>query len=118
MAAGGDVLLNAMGISKVILLGLMIIYPAVWFPFDLWHQFSIGGMLFFLLEWNSETVQGFSKPMRWTVIANCLGVLVMTMAFTVLRVTGGEDVGHPDSRVRSIVCLVFAAMLIALRKAD
>src|ERR1700761_1091421 len=46
MAAGAYVLLNAMGISTVIVLALMIIYPAVWFPFDLWHQFSIGGMLF------------------------------------------------------------------------
>ena len=118
VTAGAYVLLNTVGISTVVVLALMIVYPTVWFPFDLWHQFSIGGMVFFLLEWNSETVQGFSKSLRWTVIANCLAVMALTVAFSVLRVTGGEDVGHPDSRVRSIVCLGFAALLIALRKVD
>lgn len=117
-AAGAMLLLYAMGLSTALTLGWLIVRPAGVFPFDLWHLFSIGGLLFFLLEWKPETVPGYSKALRWAVMANLSVALVLTVLYAVLRETGGEDVGHPSNRVRSITCLLFVALLIALRRFD
>lgn len=116
--AGAAVLVNAMGISTALILIGITLTPTAIFPFDLWHLFALGGMLFFFLEWTPQTVLGYSKTLRITVIANFTISVLLTIAYLSLRVTGGEDIGHPNSRVRSIVGLLFVALLIPLKKKD
>lgn len=122
LTAGAYVLVNAFGISTA--LGLIwLIFdrssdPSHIFPMDLWHQFALGGLLFFLLEWKPETVQGFTKSLRWTVIANFAVAVALTMVYIAMKHTGGEDDGHPSNQLRSLTCLIFLAILIVLRKYD
>ena len=118
LAAGAAVLVNAIGISTALVLVWITLMPQIVFPFDLWHQFALGGLLFFLLEWNPQTVQGYSKTLRVIVILNFVIAALLTVTYLALRVTGGEDIGHPNSRIRSIVCLLFLAILIPIKAKD
>jgi exopolysaccharide production protein ExoZ len=117
-AAGAGFFASAVGISTAMALIWLLIYHRELFPLDLWHQFSIGGLLFFLIEWNPETVEGYTPWLRWTVISNIALVAVLTTLYAALRQVGALDIGHPSSRVRCIVALFFAALLIALRPID
>lgn len=117
-AAGTLFFVCATGISTVIGLAWMIAYGTVIFPFTGWHQFSIGALLFFLIEFNSKTVAGYSNRFRWILRANILAVTVAILLFAALRQVGEIDIGHPSSRIRSVVCLLFAAALVGLRRID
>lgn len=121
-ASGAFVFVNAMGISTMFTLLLLTFYsgpdPTVFFPLDLWYQFSLGGLLFFLLEWKPETVEGYSKTLRWTVIANMSLTVACVIIYSIERSTVGNEPGNPNSRVRAITGLLFILALIGLRKID
>jgi peptidoglycan/LPS O-acetylase OafA/YrhL len=118
LRAGTVFFVSAVGVSSALALVSLIVYSGAIFPFDLWSQFAIGGLLFFLLELKPETVSGYTKGFRWMVLANVLLVVGLTVAFGVLRQVGEVDIGHPSSKVRSAFCLLFCLLLMALRPID
>jgi peptidoglycan/LPS O-acetylase OafA/YrhL len=112
------VFVNAIGASTIAALTWLLVTGEGVFPFDLWHQFSIGALLFFLLEFNPKTVRGYDSKLRGLILANGAIVTILTLAFISFRQVGSEDVSHPSSRLRSAMCLVFCALLFTLRKVD
>jgi exopolysaccharide production protein ExoZ len=115
MHAGTVFLVNAVGVTTVLALSELVIWAKPIFPFDMWHQFAIGGLLFFLLELKPGTMQGYSARFRWMLLGLVSVVTALTLAYVALRQVGSP---HPSSKVRSMVALLFAALLIGLRKYD
>jgi len=113
--AGIVFLVNAMGVTTILALVYLLILAKAVFPFDLWHQFAIGGMLFFLLELKPETMVGYSVNFRRMLVGQVALVTLLTVMFIALRQVGDSN---PSSKVRSLVALVFAGLLIVLRKHD
>jgi peptidoglycan/LPS O-acetylase OafA/YrhL len=114
---GAVFLVSATGVSTIAsLLWLMKGTPV--FPFDLWHQFSIGGLLFFLLESRPGTVAGYTPTFLRLVIANVSIVAALMAAFIVFGPVGFQSVDHPSPPMRSLVCLGFGMLLILLRRFD
>lgn len=118
LAAGTTFFVNAIGVSTILSLAILLILQVPVFPFDLWHLFSIGGLLFFLLECKPETVRGYDRTLRWSILTNVAAVTLLTLAYAALRQTGTADIGHPSSKVHAVTCLVFAALLFILRRFD
>jgi peptidoglycan/LPS O-acetylase OafA/YrhL len=108
----------AVGVSTMLTLVSMLIRGDALFPFDAWHQFSIGGVLFLLLELRPETISNYTAGFRRLVLANAVLVTVLTIAFAMYCQVGQLDMAHPSSRLRSLVCLGFAGLLIVLRPWD
>jgi peptidoglycan/LPS O-acetylase OafA/YrhL len=106
------------GISTVLTLTAMLMYGKPCFPIDAWHQFSIGAILFFVLELKPATVSGYTTGFRWVVLVNAFAVAIFTLLYVVFRQVGMVDYGHPSSKVRSGLCLGFAVLLIGLRRVD
>ncbi len=115
---GVTVLVLTVGGSTTLTLGTLLIFGKAPVPFDLWHQFSIGGLLFFLLELKRETVSNFTSAFRTMVLLNVGVVCLLTIAYIALRQYGVVDMGHPSSKVRSTVCLLFAILLVGMRRFD
>ncbi len=111
-------LVCSVGGSTMLALAVLLITGKAYFPFDLWHQFAIGGVLFFVLEMKPGTVSEYSRKFRWMVLANAAGVVGCTLLYVALRQVGVVNIGHPSSKLRSMTCLVFAGLLIWLRKHD
>lgn len=118
LQVGVELLLWCLGISTMASLGWMLLFGNAPFPFDSWHQFSIGGLLFFLLEMKPSTVTNYGGRFQIAVWANVAGVTILTLLYSFLRQVGEVDIGHPSSGARSLVCLAFALCLIPLRKVD
>lgn len=116
--AGTVFFVCALGVSTMLTLGGMIWYNQPFFPFDMWHQFSIGGLLFFLIELKPGTMSSYSAKFKAIVVANVTAVVILTLAFAHYCLVGEVGFAHPDSKERAVVCLVFAALLIGLRKVD
>ena len=116
--AGTLLFVWCVGLSTMAALGWMLAFGDVVFPFDSWHQFSIGGLLFFLIEFKPGTVSNYAKGLRASVLVNVVGVTLLTLLFAAYRQVGPVDIGHHSSRVRSLVCLGFALCLIPLRWVD
>lgn len=115
---GVILLVWCLGISTMGSLIRMIFFGNSMFPFDSWHQFSIGGLLFFLLEIKPDTAPEYNTKLRVTILGNVIAIAILTILFACLRQVGDVDAGHPSSRIRSLVCLAFAACLIPLRRID
>lgn len=113
--AGTVFFVNAVGVTTILALGELLIWAKPIFPFDLWHQFAIGGMVFFLLELKPETMAGYNARFRSMVFGLVTVVTTLTLLYIALRQVGTS---HPSSKVRSFVALAFAALLILLRKHD
>jgi len=118
LLAGTVFFVNAVGVSTMAALAVLLIWARTVFPFDLWHQFAIGGMLFFVLELKPATMAGYSVKFRRMVLGLTAGVTVLTVTYAALLQVGFVDIGHPSSKVRSIGCLLFAGLLIWLRQYD
>ena len=114
-------LLLVLGISLTTYLSLfsLILRGGAIFPFDLWHQFSLGGLFFFFIEFNPETITGYSNRLRW--ILN--GSLALAVGLTVvhiyaLRPDVDADISSPLSQASSITALLFLLLLLGLRRVD
>jgi len=117
-ATGIMVLVSGIGMVTTAALVTMLIHGDAIFPFDMWHQFALGALLFFCLELNAETVKDYSVRLRNLVWANAALVAVLTVLFVIYCSVGAVDIGHPSSKWRSSMCLVFCAVLIGLRRFD
>jgi peptidoglycan/LPS O-acetylase OafA/YrhL len=113
-----ELLLWCLGISTMGTLTWMLIFGHAWFPFDGWHQFSIGGLLFFLIEIKPNLNDSNPNRLRKAIWVNVVGVTVLTLIFALLQQGGDGDPGHPSSRIRSLVCLGFALCLMPLKIID
>ncbi len=109
---------SSLGISTLLTLAYMSIARVAIFPFDLWHQFSFGGLLFFFLESIKGPLTGYSQRLRQIVWANCLAVTLLTLFFIAFREVGFIDIGHPSSKLRSSLTLLFCLFLLLLRPYD
>ncbi len=116
--AGTVFFVDAVGVTTILGLSVLVIWAKPIFPFDLWHQFAIGGMLFFLLELKPETMEGYSAKFRWTLLGLASVVTALTLTYVALRQVGVTGLGHPSSKARSLGTLLFAGFLLALRKYD
>ena len=108
----------AVGVSTIISLSILLAFGKPNFPFDSWHQFSIGGILFFMLDLRPDTMKAFTPRLRQIVLANATLVALLTLLFLIFRRMGGEDIGHQSSRAQSLTCLLFALLLIGLHRID
>jgi peptidoglycan/LPS O-acetylase OafA/YrhL len=116
--AGTIFFVCSIGASAAITLVRLILVGTAKFPFDLWHEFAIGGLLFFLLEFKESTVPQFDKILSLTIYINVFVVTGLTIGFALLRRIDGTDVGHPSSTIKSFVSLLFCIILIAIRPID
>lgn len=118
MLAGTVFFVASIGVSTMLSLSCMLTYKDAAFPFDLWHQFSLGSLLFFVLESGPATISGYSTTFRNFVWGNCAVVAVLTLFFVAYCQVGDVDVAHPSSKVRSSLCLLFCVFLIGLHRFD
>jgi peptidoglycan/LPS O-acetylase OafA/YrhL len=116
--AGTAFFVCCVGVSTMCTLAYLLTFAQPLFPFDGWHQFSLGGLLFFLLEFNSGTVANYTKGLRRIVLANTCAVAILVLLYAIFRHVGMDDYGHPSSKIRSYLCLLFAALLVGLRRID
>jgi len=103
--------------TYVSLLSLILLGRAV-FPFDLWHLFSLGGILFFFLESKPETVAGYSQRLRSFINWSVAGAVALTLAYIALHGNDDSDVSNPHSRISAALSLVYLLMLVGLRRVD
>jgi len=96
----------------------LILFDNAIFPFDLWHQFALGGLLFFLIESKPATVAGYSIRMRRIINGAAALAAALTLIFIAVRPGMEIDVAHPSSRIRSATCLLFCVVLAGLRRID
>jgi len=101
----------ALGLSTVASLTYLLVVSKPLFPVDLWHVFSLGGLLFFILETQSDSLRRIALSMGGVVC-------VLTCLYAALRQVDIVDVGHPSSGVKSITALLFCLFLAVLRKYD
>ncbi len=88
------------------------------FPIDLWHLFALGGLLFCGIEINGRSLPDLSSRTR-AIIASCLSIVaLLTGALAALRQIGDTGLGLPSTRVACVTALVFAALLLVLRRYD
>jgi len=99
------------------LLGLIVFGVPV-FPWDLWHQFALGAILFYVLESNEKTVAGYSVRLRWMLNAIAAIAIALSLVYVATRQVGIVDIGHPSSQLRTSACLVSCLMLALLRRFD
>lgn len=118
LAAGTLTLILGLACTTSIALLSLIVFDGAIFPFDQWHQFALGGILFFLIESGPETVDGYSRRLRWILNGSAAIAAGLTLAFIALRPGIEIDAGHPSSRVRSATCLLFCVLLMGLRRID
>jgi peptidoglycan/LPS O-acetylase OafA/YrhL len=96
----------------------LTVFGGAMFPFDMWHQFAVGGVLFFLIESNPGTVAGYSQRLRWILNGSALAISAMMVVFAWTRELGEHTMFHPSSRVRAIFCLLICVVLAAMRPVD
>ena len=118
MASGQLTLILGLAGTTYATLLVLIIFAIPVFPFDLWHQFALGGILFYVLEARDETVAGYSRRFRLMLNAVAGVAIVLSVAFAVLRQLGGSDIGHPSSSVRTLVALLLCIFLAGIRRFD
>ena len=111
-------LVLALGASTAASLTYLSIMGRAIFPFNRWHLFSLGGLLFFLLEIKSSTLSGYTEQARRIIWGTTGLVCTLTCIYAALRQVGTVDEGHPSSRLQSITALVFCAALGWLRRYD
>ena len=111
-------LISAMAVSTVLALSFLITFQRQLFPFDSWHLFAVGGLLFFFLEMNASTVSSYTKGLRSLVWWSCGAVCLLTLAFAVFCQVGATDISYPSSKIKSLTAVLFCLLLASIRKFD
>lgn len=118
MAAGQlTLILGLAGFTFASLLMLTVLSARI-FPFSMWHLFAAGGLLFYLLESNQQTVAGYSPRLRWTLNGIAFITVALCVVFIVLRKFGQSDAGHFTSDIQTAGCLIFCLFLALIRRFD
>jgi peptidoglycan/LPS O-acetylase OafA/YrhL len=92
--------------------------PWALFPFDKWHYFALGGVLYFLLELSSLETSILSRTRRLWMMALASAPCAAVLVFVVMRQNIVETSFHTfeSSRAWSILALSFAGFLYLLRR--
>lgn len=96
----------------------LILLHGAWFPFDLWHMFALGGILFFVLEAQPGTFPGYSRRIRWLLNASAVSLFALTTLSVLLHPNDDAWIADPHTRISSAAVLLFFLLLIALRRVD
>jgi peptidoglycan/LPS O-acetylase OafA/YrhL len=96
----------------------LIVFALPVFPFDLWHQFAFGGLLFYVIESKPNTVAGYSPRLRLTLNGIAGITIVLGLTYIYLRQVGIVDESHPTSKLRTSVCLLLCLFLACIRPFD
>jgi peptidoglycan/LPS O-acetylase OafA/YrhL len=113
------ILCNGIGVTTVFSLLWLLISPASCiFPIDRWYQFGLGGLLFFALEVRSSEFLGFRDRIHKTALYLTLILVPVIILFAVYRKIGGQDIGHPSSKMQAMFCLFCIAFLPLLHHFD
>jgi len=92
-----------------------ILFKGAIFPFNLWHQFALGGLLFYILESSPGTVAGYSARLRWILNGIAAVTVALVLAYLVrIRV---DNVGDANG-LKTLVCLLFCFFLAGVRRFD
>ncbi len=118
MAAGQLTLILGLAATTIASLLAMIVFAVPSFPWDLWHQFALGGLLFYVIESNEKTVAGYSPRLRWTLNGIAALSVALSIVYVVMRQVGVVDMGHPSSKLRTSACLITCVILVFLRPLD
>lgn len=118
LAAGQLALILSLAGTTFASLLFLIVFAVPVFPFDLWHQFAVGGLLFYVIESSPETVAGYSPRLRTILNGIAAITAILSLMYVVLRQVGGEDIGHPSSRVRTSLCVLLCVVLAGIRRFD
>jgi len=110
-------LIYSIGATTTAAILCLILSTTAPFPFDLWHQFALGGLLFFFLELGPDTVQDYGtiKIAKWLNISIAIAFIIL---LATLRQNDGLDIGHPSTQVRCWTSLLFCLLLVAIRPID
>lgn len=118
LANGTRMLILGLSLTTFASLLALIVFGSSPFPFDSWHQFAFGGLLFYIIESNSQTIASYTPRLRWML--NGVGAVsaVLAVLFIVLRQVGEVDISHPSSKLRTTMCLFLCVLFGLLRKYD
>ena len=98
-------------------LSLTFLHDA-WFPFDLWHMFALGGILFFVLEARPDTFPGYSRSVRWLLNSSAVFLYALTAVSVMLHANDDAWIADPHTRISSVAVLLFFLLLLALHRVD
>lgn len=118
LRAGTVFFICCVGITTMGTLSYLMLTSNSIFPFDLWHQFSMGGLLFFLIDLKPGTVENYTAGFRRIVLANVVPVVLMMAIFGLFWQLGEVSAGFASTRVRCFTCLFFTLILMVLRRVD
>lgn len=118
LAPATQFFVTAFGISSALTVAWLLGGGREIFPFDQWHQFSVGSLLFFLLELKASTFAHYSRSFARIVQANAAIVGLLVILYVLHPSVENNAFGNPSSAVRSLVALLFAFSLYGLRKID
>jgi peptidoglycan/LPS O-acetylase OafA/YrhL len=111
-------LVVALGVSTTASLAYLLIAGKAIFPFDLWHLFALGGVLFFLIEMKPATMSGYTESARRIIWGTTGLVGLLTSLFAALREVGFTNMDHPSSRMKAMTAVLFCVALGCLRRYD
>jgi peptidoglycan/LPS O-acetylase OafA/YrhL len=118
MAAGQLTLILGISATTFVSLLVLIATGQGYFPWDLWPQFGLGGILFYWLESSQKTVAGYSPFLRRLLHGIAAIAFVLSLVYAAFRQVGLMDMGHPSSKLRTLACLMTFVLLAALRPYD
>jgi exopolysaccharide production protein ExoZ len=118
MAAGQLTLILGLALTTFATLLTLILFGGAVFPFDLWHLFGFGGLLFYLLESKRETVAGYSSRLRLILSGIAAISVLLALVYVIPRNGESLNLGPGSVKLNTIVCLIFCFCLVGLRRFD
>jgi len=117
LAAGQLALILGLALTTFSTLIILTLGYAI-FPFDMWHEFAFGGLLFYLIESKPGTVTGYSAKLRRTINVLTGGIAVLAVVFVVLSGFGMVKGIDPAHGLRTAFALGFCLLLALIRPYD
>ncbi len=118
IAFGQLTLILALATTTLASLLALIVFDGSVFPFELWPQFAVGGLLFYVIDSSPETIAGYSTGLRRILNGVAAATLVALGLYAWLRPGDNSDIGHPPNAIRTSLCLLFCLLLAGIRRYD
>ena len=118
LAFGTLTLVSGIFLTTYLSLLSLILSGGAVFPFDLWHLFSLGSILFFLVEFNPMTVAGYSRRLRWGLNGAAAVAVSLVIVYITIHENDDLELSDPHSPTRSAISLLFLLLLAGLRRID
>lgn len=118
MAVGQMTLILGLAFTTAAALISLIVFDRAIFPFDVWHQFAIGGLFFYILESRPGTVAGYSPAFRRTLTGIAVVITALCAVYIAMRGTPFWSIALPSSKLYTLATLIFCVFLAAIRRFD